>query len=93
MCNLQAVFNGVSWRLLELSLDHVRSVDLHQIIMRCSRVMTLQLDYCTYVPLKANTAFLHATPHFRSLTSLRIRQYLKDHMQPTLAILFKFRKN
>ncbi|XP_021917048.1 uncharacterized protein LOC110828546 isoform X2 [Zootermopsis nevadensis] len=72
MCNLQAVFNGVGYRLDKLILINVENVNICDIIMKCSNVKNLITESCIYVPVPENKVFHPATPHFGSVTNLRI---------------------
>jgi hypothetical protein len=70
--NVNTVLTGIGPRLTDLTLKHIKSVDLQDIVTLCPLLASLSLLDCTLLPSDPNTPLDAQLPHFRNLISLRI---------------------
>jgi hypothetical protein len=72
MCNPNAFLTGIGFRLTDLTLRSMESVNLQDIITLCPLLASLSLSNCNLLPLDPNTPLDPQLPHFRNLISLYI---------------------
>jgi hypothetical protein len=78
--NLSVFLNGKVRKLRELHLHNVVNVNISDIIMKCSGLLVLSLEECTFEPLGQHSVFDPATPHYRSVQCLSLIQAVGHEM-------------
>jgi hypothetical protein len=78
--NLQVILNDTGHKLTALGLYRVENVNISHIIMQCSGLIELSIEWCTFVPVDQNTVFHPKNPHFRSVIHLVISRSSKNEM-------------